>query len=80
MYDVRRMLDGLDEKPAVFEQEYFPEMALSASDDPYTVTYDELEQEYVVEGSKIEKMLGYTLTPFGSNSAFKRSKPDSSRS
>ena len=35
-------------------------MALSASDDPYTVTYDELEQEYVVEGPKIEKMLGYT--------------------
>ena len=60
LYDVRRMLDGLDEKPAVFEQEYFPEMALSASDDPYTVTYDELEQEYVVEGPKIEKMLGYT--------------------
>ena len=60
LYDVRRMLDGLDDKPAIFEQEYFPEMALAASDDPYTVTYDELEQEYVVEGPKIEKMLGYT--------------------
>ena len=50
LYDVRRMLDGLDDKPAIFEQEYFPEMALAASDDPYTVTYDELEQEFVVEG------------------------------
>ena len=30
------------------------------SDEPYTVTYDELEQEYVVEGPRIEKMLGYT--------------------
>lgn len=60
LYDVRRMLDVLDDKPAIFEQEYFPEMALAASDDPYTVTYDELEQEYVVEGPKIEKMLGYT--------------------
>ena len=60
LYDVRRMLDGLDDKPAIFEQEYFPEMALAASDDPYTVTYDELEQEFVVEGPKIEKMLGYT--------------------
>ena len=61
LYDVRRMLDGLDDKPAIFEQEYFPEMALAASDDPYTVTYDELEQEFVVElARKIEKMLGYT--------------------
>ncbi len=55
------MLDGLDEKPTVFEQEYFPEMALAVSDEPYTVTYDELEQEYVVEGSPHrKKMLGYT--------------------
>lgn len=51
------MLDGLDEKPTVFEQEYFPEMALAVSDEPYTVTYDELEQEYVVEGPRIEKCL-----------------------
>ena len=29
-------------------------------DDAYTVTYDEEEDEYVVEGPKIEKMLGYT--------------------
>ena len=35
-------------------------MALAVSDEPYTVTYDELEQEYVVEGPRIEKMLGYT--------------------
>ena len=60
LYQVRQMLDGLDEKPTVFEQEYFPEMALAVSDEPYTVTYDELEQEYVVEGPRIEKMLGYT--------------------
>ena len=60
LYHVRQMLDGLDEKPTVFEQEYFPEMALAVSDEPYTVTYDELEQEYVVEGPRIEKMLGYT--------------------
>ena len=60
VHPVRQMLDGLDEKPTVFEQEYFPEMALAVSDEPYTVTYDELEQEYVVEGPRIEKMLGYT--------------------
>ena len=36
LYHVRQMLDGLDEKPTVFEQEYFPEMALAVSDEPYT--------------------------------------------
>ena len=29
LYHVRQMLDGLDEKPTVFEQEYFPEMFLT---------------------------------------------------
>ena len=28
--------------------------------DPYTVEYDPKEDEYVVEGPRIEKMLGYT--------------------
>ncbi len=60
LYHVRTMLDGLDEKPTVFEQEYFPEVALAVSDDPYTVTYDAEADEYVVEGPRIEKMLGYT--------------------
>jgi len=60
LYEVRHMLDGLDEKPTVFEQEYFPEAALIGSDEPYYVTYDEDEDEYVIEGPRIEKMLGYT--------------------
>lgn len=60
LYHVRTMLDNLNDKPTVFEQEYFPEMALAMSDEPFTVTYDELEDEYVVEGPRIEKMLGYT--------------------
>lgn len=60
LYHVRRMLDGLDDKPTIFEQEYFPELALAVSDEPYTVSYDEEEDEYVVEGPRIEKMLGYT--------------------
>ena len=60
LYEVRHMLDGLDEKPTVFAQEYFPEMAIAVSDEPYFVNYDEEEDEYVVEGPRIEKMLGYT--------------------
>ena len=60
LYHVQKMLENFDEKPTVFEQEYFPETALGYSNEPYTVTYDEEEDEYVVEGPRIERMLGYT--------------------
>ena len=40
LYEVRHMLDGIDEKPIVFEQEFFPEYMLADSDEPYSVTYD----------------------------------------
>ncbi len=60
LYHVRDMLDHADHKPVIFEQEFFPEHALSFSDDPYKVIYDRKENAYVVEGPRIEKMLGYT--------------------
>lgn len=60
LYQVRDMLDHLDEKPVVFEQEYFPDQILLNSDEPYTVNYDAEADEYVIEGPRIEKMLGYT--------------------
>lgn len=60
LYYVRTMLDQIDDKPVIFEQEYFPEYMLSDSREPYTVTYDEKNNEYIVEGPRIEKMLGYT--------------------
>lgn len=60
LYDINNMLENLDTKPIVFEQEFFPEYEMAASDEPFTVTYDEKEDEYVVEGPRIEKMLGYT--------------------
>jgi len=59
LYHVRHMLDEINEAPTIFEQEYDPEI-LAIGDDPYTVEYDEEADEYVVEGPKIEKMLGYT--------------------
>lgn len=59
LYKVETMLDNLDEAPVIFEQEYFPEEMLDESL-PFTVIYDEEEDEYVVEGPRIEKMLGYT--------------------
>ena len=60
LYDVNNMLEKLEQKPIVFEQEFFPEYEMGASDEPFTVEYDAEEDEYVVEGPRIEKMLGYT--------------------
>lgn len=61
LYHVREMLDQVDEEPTVFAQEYFPEEErISDSNMPYTVEYDAEADEYVIEGPRIEKMLGYT--------------------
>lgn len=60
LYHVQQMLEGLDDAPVIFEQEFFPEEMLISGDEPFTVTYDEAEDEYVIEGPRIEKMLGYT--------------------
>lgn len=59
LYHVNNLLDQMDDKPVIFEQEYFPEFQ-TAGNEPYTVVYDEKADEYVVEGPRIEKMLGYT--------------------
>ena len=58
LYYVSSELQNMDEKPIVFEQEYFPEEELIHIDIPYTVEI--IDDMYVVEGPKIEKMLGYT--------------------
>ena len=59
LFYVQSMLKELDEEPIVFEKEFFPE-SMEASTEPYFVEYDEEEDVYVVEGPRIEKMLGYT--------------------
>lgn len=58
LYYVSDRLKDLDQAPIIFEQEYFPEEELITLDLPYTVEYE--DGMYVVEGPKIEKMLGYT--------------------
>ncbi|MBE5883357.1 MAG: GTPase ObgE [Lachnospiraceae bacterium] len=60
LYHVNEMLESIGEELILFEQEYFPERKTGYSNEPYTVIYDEEEDEYVVEGPRIEKMLGYT--------------------
>lgn len=59
LYYVNDELKKIDTNPIVFEREYFPE-DINVAEEPYTVTYDEAEQVYVVEGPRIERMLGYT--------------------
>ena len=59
LYYVKQQLDQLDQEPVVFEQEYDLDQE-TFKDEPYTVEYDEKEGMYVVEGPRIERMLGYT--------------------
>lgn len=60
LYEVNHMLSQIDDAPIVFEQEYFPDFSHLISNEPFTVTFDQEKKEYIVEGPKIEKMLGYT--------------------
>lgn len=60
LYYVQGELDKLPKEPAVFEREYDPQEELIKEELPYTVEYDKKEKAYVVSGSKIDKMLGYT--------------------
>ena len=60
LYYISKVLSEINEKPVVFEQEFFPETMAKSADEAFTVEYDPEEKEYVVEGPKIEKMLGYT--------------------
>lgn len=60
LYNVKEILDNTEENKVVFEQEFFPEYMISFKDEPFTVDYDEKNKEYILEGPRIEKMLGYT--------------------
>ena len=60
LYYISKVLSEINEKPVIFEQEFFPETMAKQADEAFTVEYDADEKEYVVEGPKIEKMLGYT--------------------
>ena len=59
LYHVKGMLNEINEEPITFAQEYNPDEMLTISDEPYSVEVNE-KGEYVVEGPRIEKMLGYT--------------------
>ena len=61
LYYVQGLLNSMEQKPVTFEQEFFPEDVLVTENLPYTVEVDESDAHtFIVEGPKIEKMLGYT--------------------
>ena len=60
LYYVQTLLDEIGDDTFTFEQEFDPEFEFPESDEPFTVSFDSDNNEYVVEGPRIEKMLGYT--------------------
>ena len=60
LYYVNGLLAEINEPPTVFEPEFNPDTEIVTGNEPYTVEYNAKDNEYVVEGPRIEKMLGYT--------------------
>ena len=60
LWAVANLLKELPQEKIVFEQEFFPEDMLVQENLPYSVYFDEEDEAYVIEGPKIERMLGYT--------------------
>lgn len=59
LFHVRKVLDERKEEPVVFEREYVIEDQI-LYEEPFEVSYDEKEHLYVVEGPRIQRLLGYT--------------------
>ena len=60
MYHLSDMLKEYPRETITFEPEMTPEFAGLYSNEPFEVYFDDKEKEYVIEGPRIEKMLGYT--------------------
>lgn len=59
LYAVKKLLDETPKKLVVYESEYDPAFNYYKNE-PYTIEIDPKDGAYIVEGPKIEKMLGYT--------------------
>lgn len=59
LYAVKKLLDEIQEEPIVYASEYDPSER-QEKNEAYTVEIDPDDGAFVVEGPKIEKMLGYT--------------------
>lgn len=59
LYAVRELLDNFPDDVVIFEKEFDVDELLDDSDDNYNVYIDE-NGVFIVEGERIDKMLGYT--------------------
>ncbi len=59
LYAVRELLDNFPDNVVIFEKEFDVDELLDNSDDNYNVYIDE-NGVFIVEGERIDKMLGYT--------------------
>lgn len=59
LYAVRKLLDNFPDDVVIFEKEFDVDELLDNSDDNYNVYIDE-NGVFIVEGERIDKMLGYT--------------------
>ncbi len=59
LYAVRELLDNFPDDVVIFEKEFDVDELLDNSDDNYNVYIDE-NSVFIVEGERIDKMLGYT--------------------
>ncbi len=62
LYEVYDLLENVATETLTYSQEYFPDEEAGMEDLPYTISVEKGDDGdvYVVEGPKIEKMLGYT--------------------
>lgn len=61
LWHVNDLLKQLDPEPVEFQAEYFPEEEMVEENLPFTVEKSQEEENtYIVEGPRIERMLGYT--------------------
>ena len=58
LYHVNHLLETCSREPVIYEQEFDPALRFF-KDEPYTITRAD-DAAFVVEGPKIDKMLGYT--------------------
>lgn len=61
LYAVYKLLKTMDSKPVIYEKEFDPNIYYDNPSEPFTVAKDEQEEDvFLIEGPRIEKMLGYT--------------------
>lgn len=59
LYAVKDLLDNMDQEPIMFEREFDMDSINDNANEAYEVSVDE-EGIYVVSGSRVDRMLGYT--------------------